>query len=252
MKILILAAIVALSGCFGGSGGGTSSSDGPEMFSQPEQMDDIDRFLATLTPRQQEELMYYISDLAAWDATGRNEPEPTPPSWLPENMRDGRLASAHGNAAAASYSAASYEPQNVIRVYSAPPNQYCPPCQRLDAWLGSLTASQKDELSVEFIKAVPPAWVQQYPTLHWKVGDQWWKSEGWEGIDKFALTYNQSIKAGSKKKGSMGSAPALLDVTSLSASSSEQIPASPEQGQETQFQSGTGRASYCRGKRCYR
>lgn len=199
MKTLILAAIVALSGCFGGSGGGTSSSDGPEMFS-----------------------------VAAADSASDSV------------------------SAAASYSTASYEPQNVIRIYSAPPNQYCPSCQRLDAWLNGLTQQQRDELSVEFIKAVPPAWVQQYPTLHWKVGDQWWKAEGWEGIDKFALTYNQSIKAGSKKKGSTGSAPALLDVTSLSASSSEQIPASPEQGQETQFQSGTGRASYCRGKRCYR
>lgn len=157
-----------------------------------------------------------------------------------------------GGSAAASHCASSYEPQNVIRIYSAPPNQYCPPCQRLDAWLNGLTQQQREELSVEFIKAIPPAWVKSYPTLHWKVGDQWWKAEGWEGIEKFAITYNQSIKAGSKKKGGMDSAPVLLDVTNLSASSSEQIPASQDGDQETQFQSATGRASYCRGKQCYR
>lgn len=197
MKILILAAMVALSGCFGGSGGGTPNSDGPEMFS-----------------------------MAAADSATDSV------------------------SAAASYSAASYEPQNVVRVYAA--------TQQFSDWHASLTQSQRDELSVQFIDAVIPrdrdgkTWVKASPTFHWFAGDIWWRSEGWEGIDKFALTYNQSIKAGSKKKGSMGSAPALLDVTSLSASSSEQIPASPEQGQETQFQSGTGRASYCRGKRCYR
>lgn len=122
------------------------------------------------------------------------------------------------------------EPQNLIKVYSAPQGVHCPPCQRFNTWHSGLTAKQREELSVEFIAVDPqshPAWLASYPTFHWKVGDQWWKSEGWEGIDKFAITYNQTLKL-SKKKGNTTPLPAPLPESKSSASSSVQEPPSSD------------------------
>lgn len=141
-----------------------------------------------------------------------------------------------------------WEPQNVIRVYSAPPGQYCPPCQRFDAWANSLTKQQREELSVEFIKAVPPAWVKTYPTYHWKVGDEWWQAEGWTDIETFAKTYNQTLKQG-KKKGSTTSPSDQSPERRLPRLLLAPAPASSEVGQATPSRSDMEFISFFPGRR---
>ena len=81
-------------------------------------------------------------------------------------------------------------PKPVVFYYGLPPAQ-CAPCGRFLA--------ERDGLPFEFKARPAPAWVEEYPTFHWKVSNgEWRKFSGWYGQEAFRKAFNDAETATSR------------------------------------------------------
>ena len=85
--------------------------------------------------------------------------------------------------------------QNVVQVFGDP--GYCPPCKRFQTWWNSLNEQERLELPVRFayredsIPEFATRWGR--PAFYWQgKNGQYWKLEGWPGIEEFLKNYRDS------------------------------------------------------------
>ncbi len=82
----------------------------------------------------------------------------------------------------------SIDEKSVVQVFGSP--EYCPPCQRFLTWWEGLSDAERDGLpmSFEYHERDIPEYAKDWsrPAFYWRGNeDQWWKLEGWTGIDEF-------------------------------------------------------------------
>lgn len=202
---VLLAALMMFSGC----AVSRASNYVPSV-----EIDEIDKFLDSLTAEQQIELLNYAQAMAAWDAGGRVGPEPTPPDFIPAEWLNSSLLSRARGADSSGFTvegipetsshsqppisetdpasrwmaAADPDPvpvpddsRPVVFVYHLSGD--CPAFNRFQAWFSGLSADQSKALPVQFRVRIDDSRV--CPTFYFAGGGQWWTLEGWNGPESF-------------------------------------------------------------------